>query len=110
MTFGCAATIARASTGFDVADYAAHLSKWMTAQHGKLPRHLAADGKFVDEVVGLVSVVDAESGDVVAVAPASRKEGLLSAERTGLWARSPLSDHQAGSAAKVSAKCSAGIG
>ena len=61
---------------FDVADYAAHLSKWMTAQHGKLARHLAADGKFVDEVVGLVSVVDAESGDVVAVAPASKKEGL----------------------------------
>ena len=30
----------------------------------------------MDEVVGLVSVVDAESGDVVAVAPASRKEGL----------------------------------
>ena len=55
---------------------AAHLSKWTTAQHGKLPRHLAADGKFVDEVVGLVSVVDAESGDVAAVAPASRKEGL----------------------------------
>ena len=48
---------------FDVADYAAHLSKWLTAQHGKLARHLAADGKFVDEVVGLVSVVDAESGD-----------------------------------------------
>lgn len=61
---------------FDVADFAAHLSKWMTAQHGKLARHLAADGKFVDEVVGLVSVVDAESGDVVAVAPASKKEGL----------------------------------
>ena len=37
-------------------------------------------------------------------------EGLLSAEWTRLWARSPLSDHQAGSAAKVSAKCSAGIG
>ena len=61
---------------FDVADYAAHLSKWMTAQHGKLARHLAADGKFVDEVVGLVSFVDTESGDVVAVAPASKKEGL----------------------------------
>ena len=61
---------------FDVADYAAHLSAWMTAQAGKLPRHLAADGKFIDEVVGLVSVVDAESGDVVAVSPASRKEGL----------------------------------
>ena len=48
---------------FDVADYAAHLSKWMTAQHGKLARHLAADGKFVDEVVGLVSVVDTDGGD-----------------------------------------------
>ena len=94
-------------------------------------------------------VVDAESGDVVAVAPASRKEGLkgrsedgrlaasgfgttpkprpscsrsvptglrdmggglLTAEWTGLWARSPLSDHQVGSTAKVSAKCSARIG
>ena len=30
----------------------------------------------MDGVVGLVSVVDAEGGDVVAVAPASRKEGL----------------------------------
>ena len=61
---------------FDVADYAAHLSAWMTAQHGNLPRHLAADGKFIDDIVGLVSVVDAESGDVVAVSPASKKEGL----------------------------------
>lgn len=61
---------------FDVADYAAHLSKWMTAQAGRLPRHLAVDGKFIKEVTGLVSVVDAESGDVVAVSPASEKEGL----------------------------------
>lgn len=61
---------------FDVADYAARLSKWMTAQAGRLPRHLAVDGKFVREVVGLVSLVDAESGDVVAVAPVSKKEGL----------------------------------
>ena len=61
---------------FDVADYAARLSAWTMAQAGKLPRHLAADGKFVSEVVGLVSVVDAESGEVVAVAPASMKEGL----------------------------------
>ena len=61
---------------FDGADFAAHLSKWMTAQHGKLARCLAADGKLVDKVVGLVSVVDAEGGDVVAVAPVSKKEGL----------------------------------
>ena len=61
---------------FDVADYAARLSKWMTAQAGKLPRHLAIDGKFIQEIVGLVSLVDVESGDVVAVAPALKKEGL----------------------------------
>lgn len=61
---------------FDVADYAARLSKWMTAQAGKLPRHLAVDGKFIREIVGLVSLVDAEGGDVVAVAPVSKKEGL----------------------------------
>ena len=53
---------------FDVADYAARFSAWMTAQARRLPRHLAADGKFVSEVVGLVSVVDAESGELVAVA------------------------------------------
>ena len=48
----------------------------MTAQAGKLPRHLAVDGKFIREIVGLVSLVDAEGGDVVAVAPVSKKEGL----------------------------------
>ena len=47
---------------FDVADYAARLSKWMTAQAGKLPRHLAVDGKFIREIVGLVSLVDGETG------------------------------------------------
>ena len=61
---------------FDVADFAMRLSRWLTAQAGKLPRHLTIDGKFVREIVGLVSLVDAESGDVVAVAPASKKEGL----------------------------------
>ena len=71
------------------------------------PVGLDSDGRLVR--VNRFSLPDATL-DVVAVAPASRKEGLLSAERTGLWARSPLSDHQAGSAAKVSAKCSAGIG
>ena len=47
---------------FDVADCVAHLSAWMMALTGKLPRHLAADGKYV--------------GEVVAVAPALMKEGL----------------------------------
>jgi hypothetical protein len=47
----------------------------MSAQEGTLPRQLAIDGKFVKEVVGVVSVVNTENGTPVAVAPASRKEG-----------------------------------
>ena len=65
---------------FDVADFAAHLSKWMTAQAGRLPRHLAADGKFVDEVVGLVSVVDAGCGDYVLQVKGNQKGVLRQCE------------------------------
>ena len=61
----------------DLDSYAERLSAWMEAQEGKLPRHLAIDGKFIREVTGLVSVVDAEDGRPVAVAPASRKKGLV---------------------------------
>lgn len=59
----------------DLDDFARKLSGWMSAQEGTLPRQLAMDGKFVKEVVGVVSVVNVESGAPVAVAPVSRKEG-----------------------------------
>ncbi len=61
---------------FSVADFAEKLSEWMISQAGKLPRHLAIDGKFIKELVGLVSLVDTETGDVIAVAPSSRKAGV----------------------------------
>lgn len=60
----------------DMKEYAKRLTEWMRAQEGTLPRHLAVDGKFVKEVCGVVSLVDADTGGVVAVAPCSRKEGL----------------------------------
>lgn len=47
----------------------------MSAQEGTLPRQLAFDGKFVKEVMGIVSVVNVENGVPVAVAVCSRKEG-----------------------------------
>ena len=47
----------------------------MSAQEGTLPRQLAFDGKFVKEVMGIVSVVNVENGAPVAVAVCSRKEG-----------------------------------
>ena len=59
----------------DLDDFARKLTEWMSAQEGTLPRQLALDGKFVKEVVGVVSVVNVENGAPVAVAPVSRKEG-----------------------------------
>jgi hypothetical protein len=59
----------------DLDDFARKLSEWMSAQEGTLPRQLAMDGKFVKEVMGVVSVVNVENGAPVAVAPVSRKEG-----------------------------------
>ena len=45
------------------------LSAWLQSQEGTLPRRLALDGKFVKEVMGVVSMVDRETG---APAPARR--------------------------------------
>ena len=61
--------------GLDLDDFARKLTQWMSAQEGTLPRQLALDGKFVKDVIGIVSVVDVESGAPVAVATCSRKEG-----------------------------------
>ena len=59
----------------DLDDFARKLTEWMSAQEGTLPRQLALDGKFVKEVMGVVSVVNVENGAPVAVAPVSCKEG-----------------------------------
>ena len=59
----------------DLDDFARKLTEWMSAQDGTLPRQLALDGKFVKEVMGIVSVVNVENGAPVAVAVCSRKEG-----------------------------------
>ena len=59
----------------DLDDFGRRLSDWMWAQDGKLPRQLALDGKFVHDVMGVVSLVNVESGAPVAVAVATQKEG-----------------------------------
>jgi hypothetical protein len=51
------------------------LGAWVRAHEGGLPRQLALDGKFIRDVVGLVSLADAETGVPVAMAAASQKEG-----------------------------------
>lgn len=59
----------------DLDDFGRKLTEWMSAQDGTLPRQLALDGKFVKEVMGVVSIVNTENGAPVAVAACSRKEG-----------------------------------
>lgn len=47
----------------------------MSAQEGILPGQLAIDDRFVKEVMGIVAVVNVETGAPVAVAACSRREG-----------------------------------
>ena len=58
----------------DLADFGERLSAWLQSQEGTLPRRLALDGKFVKDVMGVVSMADCETGAPVAVAASRRKE------------------------------------
>lgn len=53
---------------------AAHLSSWLQSQNGALPGTLALDGKMFKDIAGVVSLVDAETGIPVSMAPMRHKE------------------------------------
>jgi hypothetical protein len=55
--------------------FAKELCAWIRAHDGLLPRQLALDGKFIRDVIGIVSLVDVETGVPIAMARASQKEG-----------------------------------
>jgi hypothetical protein len=59
----------------DMDAFAQCLSQWLARHGGTLPTALALDGKFIRDTVGLVCMVDHETGVPHAMAPASRKEG-----------------------------------
>lgn len=59
----------------DVERFAQCLSEWLMAHRGTLPTALALDGKFIRDTVGLVCMVDHESGAPSAMIRASQKEG-----------------------------------
>ena len=72
----CHVTLQNFLRALDLDDFGEKLSGWMASQgDGTLPRQFALDGKFVKEVMGVVSVVNAETGAPVAVAACTRKEG-----------------------------------
>jgi len=59
----------------DIDQFAKCLSDWLVQYSGNLPAALALDGKFIRDTVGLVCLVDHETGVPRAMAKASKKEG-----------------------------------
>jgi hypothetical protein len=59
----------------DVDAFAQELSRWLSQHSGTLPAALALDGKFIRDTVGVVCLVDHETGVPRVMARASQKEG-----------------------------------
>jgi len=59
----------------DIDAFAQCLSQWLAQHSGTLPTALALDGKFIRDTVGVVCLVDHETGVPRAMAKASKKEG-----------------------------------
>jgi len=59
----------------DIDAFAQCLSQWLAQHAGTLPAALALDGKFIRDTVGVVCLVDHETGTPRAMTKASQKEG-----------------------------------
>jgi hypothetical protein len=59
----------------DVNAFAEVLSAWLQQHNGTLPTALALDGKFIRDTVGIVCLVDHETGVPHSMAKASKKKG-----------------------------------
>ncbi len=77
----------------DTDAFAQVLSKWLSQQAGSLPGALALDGKMVRDTIGVVSLVDSETGTPRAMAPMSMKAG--EGERCEIKAAQKLMERQA---------------
>lgn len=62
--------------------FARTLNDWLAAQAGTLPAALCLDGKMIRELIGTVTLADAESGSPVAVAIMDQKEGTERSEQS----------------------------
>ena len=59
----------------DLEAFARILSEWLQSQRDTLPVSLALDGKMIRDQIGLVSLVEHDTGAVIAMAPMRHKEG-----------------------------------
>ena len=62
-------------TRLDPEAFAQTLSQWLSEQQDSLPQSLAMDGKMIGEIIGMVSLVDTDSGAPVAMKVMDQKEG-----------------------------------
>jgi hypothetical protein len=82
-------------TRLDPEAFAQTLNRWLLAQAGTLPGALALDGKFIREAVGVLSLVEAETGAPVALAIVDQKENTVRSEQaraSQLLATTPLDE------------------
>ena len=59
----------------DIDEFGKILSQWLDSHNGSLPTALALDGKFIRNTVGIVCMVDHETGVPVAMTKVAKKEG-----------------------------------
>jgi hypothetical protein len=59
----------------DLEAFARVLSDWLSAQRGSLPVALALDGKMIRDTIGVLSLVDVETGVPVSMRIITQKEG-----------------------------------
>jgi hypothetical protein len=59
----------------DLEAFAQVLTEWLAAHRGTLPAALAMDGKMIRDTIGVLSIVDTETGVPVALRVMSQKEG-----------------------------------
>ena len=69
-------------TRMDPAAFAQTLNDWLAAQAGTLPAALCLDGKMIRELIGTVTLAEAEGGAPVAVRIMDLKEGTQRCEQT----------------------------
>jgi len=66
----------------DPEGFAERLNGWLSQQAGELPAALALDGKMIRDLIGTVTLADAEDGSPVAVAIMDQKEGTSRCEQS----------------------------
>jgi hypothetical protein len=71
----CYSVYYRLLAALDTDALAEVLSGWLSEQSGSLPGSLALDGKMVRDTIGVLSVVEQETGAPVAMALMSQKQG-----------------------------------